>query len=146
MVETQRAVSVRTIFQDAFGEIYDKAREDWVLSWPGQIVIAGSQTYWTAEVESHLRIGKLKKFIDGALKFNVSGNLIRDPKLWARSIRALFQLDALRSLVKSPLTFLQREILSALIVIEVHARDVTVKLGENKVTNVNDFDWISQLR
>ena len=36
--------------------------------------------------------------------------------------------------------------LEAVITIEVHARDVLVKLIEENVININDFDWISQLR
>lgn len=48
--------------------------------------------------------------------------------------------------MRSPLTFVQREVLSALIVIEVHARDVTQTLVDGKIKNINDFDWISQLR
>lgn len=36
--------------------------------------------------------------------------------------------------------------LEAVIIIEVHARDVLYKLIQENVTNVNDFDWISQLR
>lgn len=52
----------------------------------------------------------------------------------------------MRGLVKGSLTFVQREVLSALIVIEVHARDVTQTLVDEKIKNINDFDWISQLR
>lgn len=48
--------------------------------------------------------------------------------------------------MKGSLTFLQREILSALIVIEVHARDVTQDLVDEHVVNINDFEWIKQLR
>lgn len=58
----------------------------------------------------------------------------------------LANLDDLRILVRGSLTFLQREILSALIVIEVHSRDVTQTLVDLETMNINDFDWISQLR
>ena len=34
-------------------------RTEWVLSWPGQIVIAGCQTFWTKMVEDALEAKKL---------------------------------------------------------------------------------------
>ena len=36
--------------------------------------------------------------------------------------------------------------LNALIVIDVHARDVTTKLVANEVSDITKFEWISQLR
>ena len=56
------------------------------------------------------------------------------------------QLNDLRELVRGPLSKIERQILSALIVIEVHARDVVNKMIDEDVKNVNDFEWISQLR
>lgn len=41
---------------------------------------------------------------------------------------------------------MQRAVLSALIVIEVHAKDVVAKLVEQGVSSISDFEWISQLR
>lgn len=34
-------------------------RTQWVLNWPGQVTIAGCQTYWTLEVEEALEAGNL---------------------------------------------------------------------------------------
>lgn len=49
-------------------------------------------------------------------------------------------------LVRGRLSKMQRSVLSALIVIEVHAKDVAAKLVEEGVSSVSDFEWISQLR
>lgn len=55
-------------------------------------------------------------------------------------------MDDLRELVRNPQTEIQRLMLEAVITIEVHARDVLYQLVKDKVTNINDFNWISQLR
>lgn len=58
----------------------------------------------------------------------------------------LLQLSDLVALVRGKLSRMQRAVLSALIVIEVHAKDVVNKLIQENVVSVNDFEWISQLR
>ncbi|KAI4462791.1 dynein heavy chain 1 axonemal-like protein [Holotrichia oblita] len=124
VVEESMKNTIRTTFGDSLEDLAIKQRQEWVLLWPGQIVIAGSQTFWTAGVENGIITDTLHEFF----------------------LVMLQNLDALRSLVKGVLTFVQREVLSALIVIEVHSRDVTQTLLDNDISNVNDFDWISQLR
>ena len=88
------------------------------------MVIAGAQTFWTEEVsqsiEEHDLAGRLQKLSD--------------------------QIKDLVGLVRGKLSKISRMILSALIVIEVHARDVCGTLVEEDVQTVNDFEWISQLR
>ena len=56
------------------------------------------------------------------------------------------QLQELSLLVRTPLTKLQSKVLSALIVMEVHARDVVERLMAAKTGATTEFEWVSQLR
>ncbi|XP_053154302.1 dynein axonemal heavy chain 1 isoform X2 [Hemicordylus capensis] len=124
-VEKIMKASVRDNIERAI-KVYPKTpRTKWVLDWPGQVTIAGCQTFWTKEVSEALEAGDL------------STRLF--PQLSA-------QLSDLVALVRGKLTRMQRGVLSALIVIEVHAKDVAAKLIEENVMSENDFEWISQLR
>lgn len=55
-------------------------------------------------------------------------------------------LSCIVELVRGSLTKLERASCSALIVIDVHARDVVVAMSEQGVEDVTDFNWESQLR
>ncbi|KAM9856968.1 dynein axonemal heavy chain 1 [Aulostomus maculatus] len=103
----------------------EQPRPEWVLAWPGQVVIAGCQVFWTVEVSEALEQGDLANRLYPQLQT---------------------QLGDLVQLVRGNLSRIQRAVLSALIVIEVHAKDVAAKLVEQEVSSVNDFEWISQLR
>nr|XP_046487754.1 dynein axonemal heavy chain 1-like [Neodiprion pinetum] len=123
-VEEAMRDTLRCIIGDALEQVESKPRKEWVYMWPGQIVLCGGQTSWTAHVEEGIRTQTLKNYYHQMLK----------------------QLDDLRDLVRGNQTEIQRMILEAVIVIEVHARDVLAKLVLENITNANDFDWISQLR
>ncbi|KAK6993742.1 dynein heavy chain 3 axonemal, partial [Biomphalaria glabrata] len=97
-------------------------RGEWVLQWPGQIVLAASQIHWTAEVTQAIRFGGLKAYL-------------------ARSNK---QVEEIVEMVRGKLTKMARITLGALIVIDVHARDVISNLLHT--TSPDDFSWISQLR
>uniref|UniRef100_G3TQL9 Dynein axonemal heavy chain 1 n=1 Tax=Loxodonta africana TaxID=9785 RepID=G3TQL9_LOXAF len=124
-VENSMKASVRDFIERAIKAYPTMPRTQWVLNWPGQVTIAGCQTYWTMEVAEALEVGDL------------SSRLF--PKLAQ-------QLSDLVALVRGKLSRMQRAVLSALIVIEVHAKDVVSKLIRENVVSVHDFDWISQLR
>ena len=100
-------------------------RKDWVLQWPGQVVICVSQIFWTQEVQK-------------AISKPYGLNSYRDT--------CTQQLDDVVALVRSELTPMARTTLSALVVIDVHARDVVAHLAESKISSENDFEWLSQLR
>ncbi|XP_043259684.1 dynein axonemal heavy chain 1-like [Colletes gigas] len=116
--------TIREIIQEALSVIDSIPRKEWVYMWPGQVTLCCGQTYWTAHVEDGILKNKLRAYFDELLD----------------------QLDDLRELVRGPQTEIQRLMLEAVITIEVHARDVLHTLVEERVSNVNDFDWISQLR
>uniref|UniRef100_A0A8C0MDS9 Dynein axonemal heavy chain 3 n=1 Tax=Canis lupus familiaris TaxID=9615 RepID=A0A8C0MDS9_CANLF len=93
-------------------------RNQWVLQWPGQVVICVSSIFWTKEVSQALDF--LKKSND--------------------------QIAQIVQLVRGKLSSGARLTLGALTVIDVHARDVVAKLSEDNICDLNDFQWISQLR
>ena len=99
-------------------------REDWVLAWPGQVVLVGSAIYWTSGCVEAIESGKLADFE----KLNTS------------------QLSDIVSLVRGNLSKLNRKTLSALVVMDVHARDVVAAMVKEGVAESTDFSWLSQLR
>jgi dynein heavy chain len=85
-------------------------REEWVLQQTGQIVLAITSMYWTAEVTKALKSGKkgLEEQLDALNR----------------------QLDGLVGLVRrTDLSELNRLTLGALTVLDVHARDVVTRLS-----------------
>ncbi|XP_066453022.1 dynein axonemal heavy chain 1 isoform X2 [Eleutherodactylus coqui] len=124
-VEKVMKISVRDYIERSLKAYPETPRSQWVMNWPGQVTIAGCQTFWTTDVSEALEAGDLSTRL-----FSQLGA----------------QLNDLVALVRGKLSHMQRSILSALIVIEVHAKDVVARLIEENVNNVNDFEWISQLR
>jgi len=56
------------------------------------------------------------------------------------------QILDLVDLVRTRLTNLEKKNISPLIVQGVHERDIVFKLEHAKITNINEFEWVSQLR
>ena len=114
----------REVTAAAHGAYAGAAREAWILQWPGQGVICASQMYWTAETSDAIEGHKVQAYAD----------------------RCSAQLGAIVQLVRGKLSKLERKTLSALVVIDVHARDVVQELADKGVESAADFDWLSQLR
>ena len=103
-----------------------EARVEWVKNWPGQVVLCISQIFWTLEVHAAIRDGP-----DGLRRY---WDKLQD------------QLKNIVELVRGKLTKQQRITLGALVVIDVHARDVVMDMADKGVASENDFNWLAQLR
>ncbi|XP_023932407.1 dynein heavy chain 3, axonemal [Lingula anatina] len=124
-VEDTMKLSLKDSCAKAVAAYDENPRSEWVLHWPGQIVLAAGTVHWTSEVEqSIVTPGGMAEYL-------------------AKSNR---QIDEVVTLVRGKLTKMARITLGALIVIDVHARDVVAKLKEVQVSSLTDFNWISQLR
>ena len=101
-------------------------RREWVKIWAGQAVLAVTQKYWTSYIQEAFQKGgdHLAKY----LELNNS------------------QISDIVEMVRGKLSKQNRVTLQALIVLDVHARDVLAKMVEAKIDNDLDFQWLSQMR
>jgi dynein heavy chain len=123
-VEEAMRSSLRDVTRKAYEDYAVSDRLQWILKWPGQVVLCGSSMYWTAEVVASIHGSSLPQYEQTCTS----------------------QLQCIVNKVRGKLTKLERKTIGALIVIDVHARDVVKILADTKVSSEIDFDWISQLR
>jgi len=126
-VEKMMINSVRAAFLNSVEDYKERKRIEWVLSHPGQCVLNGSQVHWTIEVEESIKA----KGIEGIKEYYTF---------------LCNQLDDTVTLVRQQLSKMQTITMNALIVIDVHARDVVDTLKKQGVDNIGAFEWIMQLR
>jgi dynein heavy chain len=101
-------------------------RQIWVLQWPGQVVLVVSAIYWTSDAtEAIIKGGDAVPLFE---KF------------------CTLQLGGIVNLVRGELTNMNRLTLSALVVMDVHARDTIALMARENVSQETDFLWQSQLR
>uniref|UniRef100_UPI00398E963E dynein axonemal heavy chain 3-like n=1 Tax=Pristiophorus japonicus TaxID=55135 RepID=UPI00398E963E len=124
-VEKVMKRSLGEVMLQAITAYPEACREQWVLNWPGQIVLASSIVYWTASVSQAITQKEgLQIFLKKSSK----------------------EIEDIVTLVRGKLTRMARITLGALITIDVHARDVVAKLNELGINTTMDFNWIAQLR
>jgi len=126
-VEQGMKETVKARMIAAVADYPKKQRKDWVRQHPGQCVLNGSQVHWTAEVEAALR--------DGGTK-----GVERYYRKWCSSLSSMVEL------VRGDLSPVESLVMGALIVLDVHARDVIEKLLTERCASVSDFTWIAQMR
>ncbi|KAK3925188.1 Dynein heavy chain 7, axonemal [Frankliniella fusca] len=126
-VEEQMLETLRDVIFRSWKVYPVHARESWVCEWPGQVVLCVSQVYWTAEVHNCLKSGHPRDLV----KYH--GKLEE-------------QLNDIVALVRGRLQRQTRVTLGALVVIDVHAKDVVWDMAERGVSSEQDFQWLAQLR
>ncbi|XP_034630816.1 dynein heavy chain 6, axonemal [Trachemys scripta elegans] len=130
-VEEAMFSSLRRLTKAAIADYQTRVRMEWVVAGhPSQVVLTVSQLMWCRDLtqclegEDHDHLQALSDFE----KINVD------------------RLNALAGLVRGSLPKLHRNIITALITIDVHARDIVSELVAEKVDTVDNFEWQRQLR
>jgi len=109
----------------------DDDREKWFFWYPAASISTIDQEAWTT-----LATAAIESIANGT---NPNG-LIDFQKY------SIEQINKMVGVIRTDLTNIQRSVMANLIVIDVHARDVTKRLISDKVSAINDFAWICQLR
>ncbi|XP_038615472.1 dynein heavy chain 6, axonemal [Tachyglossus aculeatus] len=130
-VEEAMFMSLRRLSKMAIADYQYKPRIEWVTAGhPSQVVLTVSQIMWCHDMtnclegEDHDHLRALEQFE----KVNFQ------------------RLNALAALVRGVLPILHRNIITALITIDVHARDIVSDLVGEKVDTTDCFEWQRQLR
>ncbi|KAJ3097104.1 Dynein heavy chain 10, axonemal [Phlyctochytrium planicorne] len=125
MKRTNRAIHKEAVFYYASMD-----RIKWIYAYQGMVALAGSQVWWTFEVEDVFR--KIK-----------SGNKLAMKK-YSKTLGD--QLESLVIEVRSDLSSNDRKKINSQIIIDVHARDIVDKFVRDSIMDENEFEWESQLR
>ena len=118
--------SVRKICIEGLATYASTKRTKWIQEWPGQVVLAVTQKFWTANCHEALRSGM------AAMKTYLQ--------------QCTDDINDVVALVRGKLSKQTRTTLGALVVLDVHARDVLAQLVEDKIGSDTDFNWLAQLR
>ncbi len=105
-------------------------RQKWLFSYNSQNILLVDLVKWTEGVTEAV--------------LNEEAN----PKKGIKSYQAFMRemITKMVAIVRKDLNILQRTLMGALIVLDVHARDVVTELLEKQVRNLNDFEFSKQLR
>uniref|UniRef100_A0A3Q2E606 Dynein heavy chain linker domain-containing protein n=1 Tax=Cyprinodon variegatus TaxID=28743 RepID=A0A3Q2E606_CYPVA len=121
---------IRAHLSEAVAVYEERPRELWILDYPAQVALTGSQIWWNNDMELVFR--RLEEGYESALKdYNK---------------KQVIQLNTLIEMLLGELSPGDRQKIMTVCTIDVHARDIVSSLVAQKVTNSQAFHWLSQLR
>ena len=123
-------VTIRNEFDKSMKTYRENARDKWLMLYPAQVSLAGTQIWWTTEVST--AFSRLEEGYENALKDYYK--------------KQISQLNALIVLLLGNLSKGERQKVMTICTIDVHSRDTVSKLISQKVESNFAFSWQSQLR
>uniref|UniRef100_A0A1B0FG22 AAA+ ATPase domain-containing protein n=1 Tax=Glossina morsitans morsitans TaxID=37546 RepID=A0A1B0FG22_GLOMM len=132
-VEEGMFASVKRAMRFGYQCYPNKERDVWFQDHPNQVALTVSQQQWAADIHYILDNQKWssKTILDKMKEFEK---------------KCLKNLAALAALTRKDITSLVRKVLTALITIDVHAKDSVNLLITKEVFKSNDFNWLKMLR
>ncbi|KAK2585046.1 hypothetical protein KPH14_008566 [Odynerus spinipes] len=128
-VEESMFITLRKRMKGAIIDLEARGRELFLSAHPSQIVLAVSQIFWARNV--HLILDSGVNTLNSMQSF--------EQKCYS-------DLNLLAAMVRGELPKLIREVITNLVTIDVHARDIITILVENKIDSSTRFDWVKVLR
>ncbi|XP_026666919.1 dynein heavy chain 6, axonemal [Ceratina calcarata] len=128
-VEEAMFSTLRRRMKAGIKDFADKGRGHFLYMHPSQIVLAVCQIFWTRNIHHILDSG------EGVLT-----------KMKAFEQKCFADLNELAVMVRGELPRLIREVITNVVTIDVHARDIVTTMVENKVVSSTSFDWLKALR
>ena len=125
--EEEMKASLKEYCNDAIDDHQKRKKEQWISRFPAQIILITNQILWTEQITdaltqtSHKTLKTLKN-------------------------KYLSQLDELTGIIRKPISKLMRQVVSCLLINEVHNRDIIQSLVKSNVDSPDDFKWVQQLR
>lgn len=127
-VEKEMHSAVRNEVINGYADYVTSERIDFAFNWSQMIVLVVARIFWTSDIHTSLLNHNRELLSNVHAEINAN-------------------LEEITEAIRSPdITNLNRITLKSLCIEDIHARDVTKKLIENKNSDLDDFEWVSQLR
>lgn len=124
-VDIEMKKTLHRIMKESVFKYGNQERIAWVLDNLGMIAIAGTQIWWTWRVEDVF--DKVRAGNKYAMK--------------QESAKQTKDLNDLIDLVRTDLNSKDRKKVNALIIIDVHARDIVDRFVKDSILDKREFEW-----